>query len=122
MGALGAMISCLVPVRQERARPGSRSRSGRPFDRREVDRIILSRPAVEAGERFGFLPGDMKEKVDPYLRPLYDALYDLMDAHTVSARDADGTIEIAPLAFMRGRTLRTPSSFWMKPRTPPLCR
>lgn len=72
----------------------------------EVDRIILSRPAVEAGERLGFLPGDMKEKVDPYLRPLYDALYDLLPAHTVARGLADGVIEIAPLAFMRGRTLR----------------
>ena len=72
----------------------------------KVDRIILSRPAVEAGERLGFLPGDMKEKVDPYLRPLYDALYDVLPAHTVVRGIADGTIEIAPLAFMRGRTLK----------------
>jgi phosphate starvation-inducible PhoH-like protein len=72
----------------------------------EVDRIVLSRPAVEAGERLGFLPGDMKEKVDPYLRPLYDALYDVSPAQLVSRGMADGTIEIAPLAFMRGRTLR----------------
>jgi phosphate starvation-inducible PhoH-like protein len=72
----------------------------------EVDRIILSRPAVEAGERLGFLPGDVKEKVDPYLRPLYDALYDVLPSHTVTRGLADGTIEIAPLAFMRGRTLR----------------
>jgi phosphate starvation-inducible PhoH-like protein len=72
----------------------------------EIDRIILSRPAVEAGERLGFLPGDMKEKVDPYLRPLYDALYDVSPAQLVSRGLADGTIEIAPLAFMRGRTLR----------------
>jgi phosphate starvation-inducible PhoH-like protein len=72
----------------------------------EVDRIILSRPAVEAGERLGFLPGDMKEKVDPYLRPLYDALYDVSPAQLVARGVADGTIEIAPLAFMRGRTLR----------------
>jgi phosphate starvation-inducible PhoH-like protein len=71
----------------------------------EVDRIILSRPAVEAGERLGFLPGDMKEKVDPYLRPLYDALYDTMPANLVQKGIADGVIEIAPLAFMRGRTL-----------------
>ena len=70
-----------------------------------VDRLILSRPAVEAGERLGFLPGDMKEKVDPYLRPLYDALYDVMPAEAVVKGMADGTIEIAPLAFMRGRTL-----------------
>ncbi len=71
----------------------------------EVDRIILSRPAVEAGERLGFLPGDMKEKVDPYLRPLYDALYDTMPANQVQRGMEDETIEIAPLAFMRGRTL-----------------
>jgi phosphate starvation-inducible PhoH-like protein len=70
-----------------------------------VDRIILSRPAVEAGEQLGFLPGDMKEKVDPYLRPLYDALDDLVGREKASRMMADGTIEIAPLAFMRGRTL-----------------
>ncbi len=71
----------------------------------EIDRIILSRPAVEAGERLGFLPGDMKEKIDPYLRPLYDALYDVMPHALVAKGLAEGTIEIAPLAFMRGRTL-----------------
>jgi phosphate starvation-inducible protein PhoH and related proteins len=71
----------------------------------EVDRIVLSRPAVEAGERLGFLPGDMKEKVDPYLRPLYDALYDVMPANLVQKDIGEGVIEIAPLAFMRGRTL-----------------
>jgi phosphate starvation-inducible protein PhoH and related proteins len=71
----------------------------------EVDRIILSRPAVEAGERLGFLPGDMKEKVDPYLRPLYDALYDMMPQSLVAKGLAENQIEIAPLAFMRGRTL-----------------
>ena len=71
----------------------------------EVDRIILSRPAVEAGERLGFLPGDMKEKVDPYLRPLYDALYDMMPQSLVQKALAENQIEIAPLAFMRGRTL-----------------
>jgi phosphate starvation-inducible PhoH-like protein len=71
----------------------------------EVDRIILSRPAVEAGERLGFLPGDLREKVDPYLRPLYDALHDMMPGNTVIKRMADGDIEVAPLAFMRGRTL-----------------
>ena len=70
-----------------------------------VDRIVLSRPAVEAGERLGFLPGDMKEKVDPYLRPLYDALHDTMHADKVVRRMAHDDIEIAPLAFMRGRTL-----------------
>ncbi len=71
----------------------------------EVDRIVLSRPAVEAGERLGFLPGDMKEKVDPYLRPLYDALYDVLPASLVTKGIAENQIEIAPLAFMRGRTL-----------------
>jgi phosphate starvation-inducible protein PhoH and related proteins len=75
------------------------------LERKEVDRIVLSRPAVEAGERLGFLPGDMREKVDPYLRPIYDALYDLMDARTVERALTSGEIEIAPLAFMRGRTL-----------------
>jgi phosphate starvation-inducible protein PhoH and related proteins len=70
-----------------------------------VDRIILSRPAVEAGERLGFLPGDMKDKVDPYLRPLYDALNDMLPPDQVERRIANGEIEIAPLAFMRGRTL-----------------
>ncbi|MEX2647756.1 MAG: PhoH family protein [Alphaproteobacteria bacterium] len=71
----------------------------------EVDRIILSRPAVEAGERLGFLPGDLRDKVDPYLRPLYDALHDMMPGDKVMRRLADGDIEVAPLAFMRGRTL-----------------
>jgi phosphate starvation-inducible protein PhoH and related proteins len=75
------------------------------FERKEIDRIILSRPAVEAGERLGFLPGDMREKVDPYLRPIYDALYDMMDARIVERALQSGEIEIAPLAFMRGRTL-----------------
>jgi phosphate starvation-inducible PhoH-like protein len=75
------------------------------FERKQIDRIILSRPAVEAGERLGFLPGDMREKVDPYLRPIYDALYDLMDARIVERALQNGEIEIAPIAFMRGRTL-----------------
>ena len=70
-----------------------------------VQRLILSRPAVEAGEKLGFLPGDMKEKVDPYLRPLYDALYDCLPAEQVERRIASGEIEVAPIAFMRGRTL-----------------
>ena len=70
-----------------------------------VDRIVLSRPAVEAGERLGFLPGDLKDKVDPYLRPLYDALHDMMPGDQVARRIATGEIEVAPLAFMRGRTL-----------------
>ena len=72
----------------------------------KVERIILSRPAVEAGERLGFLPGDMREKVDPYLRPLYDSLYDLLDFEKIQKRIEIGDIEIAPLAFMRGRTLK----------------
>ena len=71
----------------------------------KVERIVLSRPAVEAGERLGFLPGDMKEKIDPYLRPLYDALHDMMPAEQIAKRMEEGEIEIAPLAFMRGRTL-----------------
>ncbi|WP_417464614.1 PhoH family protein [Kordiimonas sp.] len=71
----------------------------------EIDRIVLSRPAVEAGENLGFLPGDLRDKVDPYLRPLYDALYDMMPAEQVEKRIASGQIEIAPLAYMRGRTL-----------------
>ncbi|MDA8230826.1 MAG: PhoH family protein [Magnetospirillum sp.] len=71
----------------------------------EVDRIILSRPAVEAGERLGFLPGDLKEKVDPYLRPLYDALYDMLPGDQVMKKLTSGEIEVAPIAFMRGRTL-----------------
>ena len=75
------------------------------FESKKVERIILTRPAVEAGERLGFLPGDLKEKVDPYLRPIYDALYDLMDARLVERALQDNKIEIAPLAFMRGRTL-----------------
>ncbi|MFY8095411.1 MAG: PhoH family protein [Niveispirillum sp.] len=70
-----------------------------------IERIILSRPAVEAGERLGFLPGDMKEKVDPYLRPLYDALHDMLPGDQVTKRLETGVIEVAPLAFMRGRTL-----------------
>jgi phosphate starvation-inducible protein PhoH and related proteins len=72
---------------------------------KEVNRIILTRPAVEAGERLGFLPGDMLAKVDPYLRPLYDALYDMLDAEGVARYMERGTIEVAPLAYMRGRTL-----------------
>jgi phosphate starvation-inducible PhoH-like protein len=72
---------------------------------RQVGRIILTRPAVEAGERLGFLPGDLLAKVDPYLRPLFDALYDMLDADRLSAYIDRGTIEVAPLAFMRGRTL-----------------
>jgi phosphate starvation-inducible protein PhoH and related proteins len=75
------------------------------LERTQVQRIVLTRPAVEAGERLGFLPGDLAQKVDPYLRPLYDALYDLMGLERVTKAFEKGTIEIAPLAFMRGRTL-----------------
>ncbi len=73
---------------------------------KQIEKIILSRPAVEAGERLGFLPGDMREKVDPYLRPLYDSLYDLLDFEKIQKKIEVGDIEIAPLAFMRGRTLK----------------
>jgi len=73
---------------------------------KKIERVILSRPAVEAGEKLGFLPGDMKEKVDPYLRPLYDALYELFGAEKINKKIETGEIEIAPLAFMRGRTLK----------------
>ena len=73
---------------------------------KKIERIILSRPAVEAGERLGFLPGDLKEKIDPYLRPLYDSLYDLLDYEKIQKRIEIGDIEIAPIAFMRGRTLK----------------
>ncbi len=73
---------------------------------KKIERVILSRPAVEAGEKLGFLPGDMKEKVDPYLRPLYDALYELFGANIIDKKIESGEIEIAPLAFMRGRTLK----------------
>ena len=71
----------------------------------KINRLVLSRPAVEAGERLGFLPGDMKEKIDPYLRPLYDALYEMMPGEEIDRKMANNLIEIAPLAFMRGRTL-----------------
>jgi len=75
------------------------------FKSHEIEKIILTRPAVEAGENLGFLPGDLKEKIDPYLRPLYDALYDILGAEKVSKYLEQGVIEVAPLAFMRGRTL-----------------
>ena len=71
----------------------------------EVNRIILTRPAVEAGERLGFLPGTLNEKIDPYLRPLYDALHDMLEPETIPKLMEAGTIEVAPLAYMRGRTL-----------------
>ena len=73
----------------------------------QVDRIILTRPAVEAGERLGFLPGTLNEKIDPYLRPLYDALHDMLAPETIPQLMASGTIEVAPLAYMRGRTLNS---------------
>jgi len=76
------------------------------FKKKKIERVILSRPAVEAGEKLGFLPGDMKEKVDPYLRPLYDALYELFGSDKIDKKIETGEIEIAPLAFMRGRTLK----------------
>ena len=75
------------------------------FAQDEVNRIVLTRPAVEAGENLGFLPGDLKEKVDPYLRPLYDALYDMLGPETFQKYQDNGAIEVAPLAYMRGRTL-----------------
>ncbi|MFK5073465.1 PhoH family protein, partial [Klebsiella pneumoniae] len=75
------------------------------LQRKEVSRIILTRPAVEAGERLGFLPGSLTDKIDPYLRPLYDALNEMMDPDIVPKLMATGTIEVAPLAYMRGRTL-----------------
>jgi phosphate starvation-inducible PhoH-like protein len=86
------------------------------LERDAVRRIVLTRPAVEAGERLGFLPGDLAQKVDPYLRPLYDALYDLMGLERTARMFEKQAIEIAPLAYMRGRTLNH-SSFWMRRRT-----
>ena len=80
---------------------------------KKIERVILSRPAVEAGEKLGFLPGDMKEKVDPYLRPLYDALYDLFGFELINKKIENGEIEIAP-PFMRGRTLKTHLLFLVK--------
>lgn len=76
------------------------------FKKKEIDRIFLVRPAVEAGESLGFLPGDLQEKIDPYLRPLFDALHDMLEVETIKKYLANGTIEVAPLAYMRGRTLR----------------
>ena len=84
---------------------------------RLVNRIILTRPAVEAGERLGFLPGDMLAKVDPYLRPLFDALYDMLEADRIQSYLDKGIVEVAPLAFMRGRTLNDSSSFSTRRRT-----
>src|ERR671919_2464110 len=83
----------------------ARARAPAALPRREVNRIILTRPAVEAGERLGFLPGDLMAKVDPYLRPLYDALYDMLEPEGAQRLLERGTVEVAPLAFMRGRTI-----------------
>ena len=87
------------------------------LSRREVNRIVLTRPAVEAGERLGFLPGDIQAKVDPYLRPLFDALYDMLEPEKVNQHLERGMIEVAPLAFMRGRTLNDASSSSTRLRT-----
>ncbi len=123
-GRWSAPSSSSASVRPVPARPILRcAHAAQLLERGAVDQIILSRPAVEAGERLGFLPGDMKEKVDPYLRPLYDALYDMMPADKVDRAITAGVIEIAPLAFMRGRTLaecRRSSS--TRRRTPHRCR
>jgi phosphate starvation-inducible PhoH-like protein len=86
---------------------------------KSVQRIVLARPAVEAGEKLGFLPGDLQEKVDPYLRPLYDALYDLLDYEKVSRFFERQAIEVAPIAFMRGRTLNDAFVIIDEPRTRP---
>jgi len=83
-----------------------------------VRRVILTRPAVEAGEKLGFLPGDMKEKLDPYLQPLYDALNDMIPPARLQKFMEEGTIQIAPLAYMRGRRSTTPSSSWTRRRIP----
>jgi phosphate starvation-inducible protein PhoH and related proteins len=88
------------------------------LERAAVQRIILTRPAVEAGERLGFLPGDLTQKVDPYLRPLYDALYDLLGFDRVTKAFEKGQLEVAPLAFMRGRTRTMPLSSSTRRRTP----
>ena len=88
----------------------------------EVDRLVVTRPAVEAGERLGFLPGDLTEKVDPYMAPVWEALTDILGAEALRRRRERGEIEVAPIAFMRGRTLATPSSSSTRPRTPRACR
>lgn len=92
------------------------------FKAKEVERIVLTRPAVEAGESLGFLPGDLQQKVDPYLRPLYDALFDMLGPDNFQKQLERGTIEVAPLAYMRGRTWTTVSSFLTRPRTRPPSR
>jgi phosphate starvation-inducible PhoH-like protein len=84
---------------------------------KKVTRIVLARPAVEAGEKLGFLPGDLQEKVNPYLRPLYDALYDMLEVERAERLLERGTIEVAPLAFMRGRTLNEAFVISTRPRT-----
>ena len=85
---------------------------------KQVNRLILTRPAVEAGEKLGFLPGTLSEKIDPYLRPLYDALYEMIDAEQIGRMMERGTISVAPLAYMRGRTLVARSSCSTRRRTP----
>ena len=92
------------------------------FKNKEVDKIILTRPAVEAGEKLGFLPGDLQNKVDPYLRPLYDALQEFFGLETYRNLMERGAIEVAPLAYMRGRTLTTRTSSWTRRRTAPSSR
>jgi phosphate starvation-inducible PhoH-like protein len=93
-------------MKQDQATSGAESQAdAEALDNEEVRRIVLVRPAVEAGERLGFLPGDMSQKVDPYLRPMYDALYDMIGAETVTRLIERNIIEVAPLAFMRGRSL-----------------
>ncbi len=94
----------------------------RALKNKMVKKIILTRPAVEAGESLGFLPGDLKEKIDPYLRPLYDALDDMIPADKLGYYMSTRVIEIAPLAYMRGAHSIMPSSFWMRPRMRPICR
>ena len=89
---------------------------------KQVSRIILTRPAVEAGERLGFLPGTLSEKIDPYLRPLYDALHDMMDAEAIPKLLSAGVIEVAPLAYMRGRSLNDAFIILMRRKTPPPSR
>ena len=92
------------------------------LEHEQVRRIVLVRPAVEAGERLGFLPGDLSQKVDPYLRPMYDALYDMIGAERVTRLIERNVIEMAPLAFMRGRSLMSRSSFLTRHKTPALSR
>lgn len=98
----------------------ARQLATRPLKNNEVGRIILTRPAIEAGEKLGFLPGDLQRKIDPYLRPLYDALYQIMGAESFMKNSEKGLIEVAPLAYNAdGRTLDKHLLFWMKLRIPP---